>query len=38
VVGLLLSYHLNLASGATIVVLLGMVFFATLWMRRGRVA
>ena len=38
VVGLLLSYHLNLASGATIVVLLGMVFFATLGMRRGRAA
>ena len=36
VVGLLLSYHLNLASGATIVVLLGTMFFAALALGRGR--
>lgn len=36
VIGLLLSYHLNLASGATIVVLLGAAFFAALTLRRSR--
>jgi zinc transport system permease protein len=36
VVGLLLSYHLNLASGATIVLLLGTMFFAALASRRGQ--
>lgn len=36
VVGLLLSYHLNLASGATIVVLLGSTFFAALALGRGQ--
>ena len=36
VVGLLLSYHLNLASGATIVVLLGAGFFVALTSGQGR--
>jgi ABC-type Mn2+/Zn2+ transport system permease subunit len=31
--GLLVSYHLNLATGATIVVLLGAAFFAALAVR-----
>ena len=36
VVGLLVSYHLNLASGATIVVLLGTTFFAALALGHGQ--
>ncbi len=36
VFGLLLSYHLDLASGATIVVVLGAAFFVALTLRRGR--
>ena len=38
VVGLLLSYHLNLASGATIVLVLGTMFFAALASRRSQAA
>lgn len=33
--GLVLSYHLNAASGATIIVTLAAVFFAALFLRRG---
>ena len=35
-VGLFLSYHLNAASGATIIVTLAAAFFAALVLRRGR--
>jgi zinc transport system permease protein len=38
ILGLLLSYHLNLASGATIVVVLGAAFFTALALGRGRPA
>jgi len=33
--GLVLSYHLNAASGATIIVTLAAIFFAALFLRRG---
>ena len=36
VVGLFLSFHLNAASGATIIVTLAAAFFAALVLRRGR--
>jgi zinc transport system permease protein len=36
VVGLLVSYHLDLAAGATIVVLLGTAFFLALFLRPAR--
>ena len=32
--GLLLSYHLNVASGATIILTLGVVFAISLGLRR----
>lgn len=34
--GLILSYYLNTAAGATIVVVAAAIFFFTLWMRPGR--
>ena len=34
--GLILSYYLNTAAGATIVVVAAAIFFCTLWMNPGR--